>query len=166
MLTPGARSSGPTDSLAPPPSPYPTQIEPSPVDSNGTESTEIEEDAQDDSDVKSPASTTAAEVKSPDVEISSPQSASSVCLIGRRLCSFQNAHNPLRNDLRRSSHSCPTTHAPIPRKRHRSRSSMFPQGSKISATDRQAGHCLRPINQLLFCSRLLRPKPLKAPARR
>ncbi|KAJ9629529.1 hypothetical protein H2203_001903 [Taxawa tesnikishii (nom. ined.)] len=42
------RSSGPSDSLAPPPSPYPQYIDPSPTDSNGTESTEIEEDAQED----------------------------------------------------------------------------------------------------------------------
>ncbi|KAF2091012.1 hypothetical protein K490DRAFT_34916 [Saccharata proteae CBS 121410] len=34
------------DSLYPPPSPYPTIIEPSPVDSNGTATTEIDEDAQ------------------------------------------------------------------------------------------------------------------------
>ena len=33
-------------SLAPPPSPYPTHVDPSPVDSNGTENTEIEDSAQ------------------------------------------------------------------------------------------------------------------------
>lgn len=48
------------------------------MDSNGTESTEIEEDAQDDGDVKSPASDVSAEIKSPDIEITSPQSANSV----------------------------------------------------------------------------------------
>ncbi|USW53748.1 hypothetical protein Slin15195_G070670 [Septoria linicola] len=76
------RSSGPTDSLAPPPSPYPQQIEPSPVDSNGTEGTEIDEDAQeeDDTDVRSPESAgdgDAFEVQSPDIDISSPLSAKS-----------------------------------------------------------------------------------------
>ncbi|KAK5121066.1 hypothetical protein LTR85_005550 [Meristemomyces frigidus] len=74
------RSSGPSDSLAPPPSPYPQQIEPSPVDSNGTESTEIDEDAQDDGDVKSPRSQKSpadGEVQSPDIEITSPQSGAS-----------------------------------------------------------------------------------------
>lgn len=40
-----SRSSGPSDSLAPP-SPYPQHVDPSPTDSNGTESTEIEDDAQ------------------------------------------------------------------------------------------------------------------------
>jgi hypothetical protein len=35
-----------SDSLAPPPSPYPQQVDPSPTDSNGTENTEIEEDVQ------------------------------------------------------------------------------------------------------------------------
>ncbi|KAK5171141.1 uncharacterized protein LTR77_004285 [Saxophila tyrrhenica] len=67
------RSSGPSDSLAPP-SPYPNQIEPSPVDSNGTETTEIEEEEQ---EVRSPNPATNGELQSPDVEIRSPQSASS-----------------------------------------------------------------------------------------
>ncbi|SMR41542.1 unnamed protein product [Zymoseptoria tritici ST99CH_1A5] len=73
------RSSGPTDSLAPPASPYPPGIEPSPVDSNGTESTEIEEEAQDE-DIKSQDSTKrreSFEVQSPDIEITSPESAKS-----------------------------------------------------------------------------------------
>ncbi|CAD0086192.1 unnamed protein product, partial [Aureobasidium mustum] len=39
-------SSTTSDSLAPPASPYP-QVDPSPTDSNGTESTDIEEDVQD-----------------------------------------------------------------------------------------------------------------------
>lgn len=76
------RSSGPTDSLAPPPSPYPQQIEPSPVDSNGTEGTEIEEDAQDDSDLRSQESDDdngeAFDMESPDIEITSPASVKSV----------------------------------------------------------------------------------------
>lgn len=76
------RSSGQqADSLAPPASPYPQQIEPSPVDSNGTESTDIDEDAQEDANVKSPDSTNndeAIEVQSPDIEITSPASVKSV----------------------------------------------------------------------------------------
>ncbi|KAK0363033.1 hypothetical protein LTR02_012716 [Friedmanniomyces endolithicus] len=68
------RSSGPSDSLAPPPSPYPQTTDPSPVDSNGTESTEIEEEAQEDGKVKSPSSATNGEVHSPDIEITSPES--------------------------------------------------------------------------------------------
>lgn len=78
-----ASSSGPSDSLAPPQSPYPQQIEPSPVDSNGTEGTEIDDDEQEDADVKSPGSDThggALELLSPDIEITSPASAKSVCM--------------------------------------------------------------------------------------
>ncbi|EME82854.1 uncharacterized protein MYCFIDRAFT_51447 [Pseudocercospora fijiensis CIRAD86] len=74
------RSSGPSDSLAPPPSPYPQQIEPSPVDSNGTEGTEIEEDAQEDAEVElagSERNRGSLEVQSPDIEIISPASAKS-----------------------------------------------------------------------------------------
>jgi len=48
------------------------------VDSNGSENTEIEEDAQDDEDVRSPAVEVNGEVHSPDVEITSPQSTGSV----------------------------------------------------------------------------------------
>ncbi|KAK4626932.1 hypothetical protein CLAFUW4_04832 [Fulvia fulva] len=76
------RSSGTNDNLAPPASPYPQQIEPSPVDSttsNGTESTEIDEDAQEEG-VKSPGLETNSEafdVQSPDLEITSPESAKS-----------------------------------------------------------------------------------------
>ncbi|KAI7621160.1 hypothetical protein KC346_g3762 [Hortaea werneckii] len=69
------RSSGPSDSLAPPPSPYPQQIEPSPVDSNGTESTEIDEDAQEEGEPKSPHAD--GEVQSPDIEINSPEETTS-----------------------------------------------------------------------------------------
>ncbi|KAI7352814.1 hypothetical protein KC354_g11810 [Hortaea werneckii] len=69
------RSSGPSDSLAPHPSPYPQQIEPSPVDSNGTESTEIEEDAQEEGEVKSAHAD--GEVQSPDIEITSPEETTS-----------------------------------------------------------------------------------------
>ena len=69
------RSSDPNESLAPPPSPYPAQIEPSPVDSNGTETTDIDEDVQEDSRVKTDAN---GELLSPEIEITSPQSAASV----------------------------------------------------------------------------------------
>ena len=75
------RSSGPSDSLAPPASPYPQQIDPSPVDSNGTETTDIEEDAQEDAQTKSPDPVVNGEVHSPDIEITSPESAASVCLL-------------------------------------------------------------------------------------
>ncbi|KAK4944051.1 hypothetical protein LTR66_014545 [Elasticomyces elasticus] len=67
------RSSGPSDWLAPPPSPYPQNVEPSPVDSNGTESTEIEDDAQEGTEQKD-----ADDVKSPDIEITSPSSQEGV----------------------------------------------------------------------------------------
>ncbi|KAM3425660.1 hypothetical protein BST61_g7604 [Cercospora zeina] len=73
------RASAPNDSLAPPPSPYPQQIEPSPVDSNGTEGTEIDEDAQEDedTDIRSPTSAVngdAIELHSPGIDINSPAS--------------------------------------------------------------------------------------------
>jgi hypothetical protein len=35
-----------SDSLVPPPSPYPQHIDPSPTDSSGTENTDIEDDVQ------------------------------------------------------------------------------------------------------------------------
>ncbi len=73
-----SRLSNPTDTLAPPPSPYPQNVDPSPVDSNGTESTEIDEEAQEDAGLKPAAETTYGDVQSPDVEITSPESASSV----------------------------------------------------------------------------------------
>lgn len=76
------RSSGPSDNLAPPPSPYPTQVDPSPVDSNGTESTEIEDEKQD--GVKSPLPEQSEEVQSPDIEITSPQSIGSVRIMWER----------------------------------------------------------------------------------
>ncbi|KAF1914169.1 hypothetical protein BDU57DRAFT_518995 [Ampelomyces quisqualis] len=61
---PSNRSSNTSDHLVPPPSPYPATVDPSPVDSNGTcttDHTEIEDDAQENevgddnmSDIKSP----------------------------------------------------------------------------------------------------------------
>lgn len=73
------RSSAPSDSLAPPASPYPAQVDPSPVDSNGTdgtEGTEIEDEKQD--GVRSPLTDEGEELRSPDIEITSPQSMGSV----------------------------------------------------------------------------------------
>ena len=67
------RSSDRSESLAPPPSPYPQQVEPSPVDSNGTETTLIDEDAQEDQ-LRSPDGPVDGELLSPDIEITSPQS--------------------------------------------------------------------------------------------
>lgn len=78
-LTLLCRSSGPSESLAPPPSPYPAHVDPSPVDSNGTESTEIEDEKQD--GVKSPLPDQGEELQSPDIEITSPQSIGSVRLV-------------------------------------------------------------------------------------
>lgn len=72
------RSSNPTDSLAPPPSPYPQNVDPSPVDSNGTENTEIEEEAQEDAGLQTIKEATDEDLRSPDVEIMSPESATSV----------------------------------------------------------------------------------------
>lgn len=80
MPTRHDRSSG-NDSLAPPPSPYPQQIEPSPVDSNGTEGTEIDEDVQEDAESKSLGTAMSHgnfEVQSPDIKITSPSSVKSV----------------------------------------------------------------------------------------
>lgn len=69
------RSSGTTsDHLQPPPSPYPTHIDPSPVDSNGTNSTEIEDDAQE----NPPSEDEPSDIRSPDMEdITSPSSQGS-----------------------------------------------------------------------------------------
>lgn len=81
LLTRCRRSSGGTDTLHPPPSPYPQHIDPSPVDSNGTENTEIEEEAQEDgeSQAQSEANNAPdADVTPSDIEIISPESASSV----------------------------------------------------------------------------------------
>ena len=57
-----------SDSLAPPPSPYPATVDPSPVESNtstSTDATDIEVDACEDDEE---------EVKSPDIELLSPAS--------------------------------------------------------------------------------------------
>ncbi|TKA75414.1 hypothetical protein B0A49_02638, partial [Cryomyces minteri] len=67
------RSSAPSDSLAPPPSPYPSHIDPSPVDSNGTESTEIEDDTQEDT-LHEQEPEQEQNTKSPDDEVKSPKS--------------------------------------------------------------------------------------------
>ena len=63
-------------SLAPPPSPYPAHVDPSPLDSNGTENTEIEDSAQSGSEHEDESGE---EVMSPDNEpdVASPASAAS-----------------------------------------------------------------------------------------
>ncbi|QIW97480.1 hypothetical protein AMS68_002998 [Peltaster fructicola] len=66
------RSSTRSDSLAPPQSPYP-QVEPSPVDSNGTDGTEIDEAEQEEGAAKLPQD----DITSPDIEIKSPGSTGS-----------------------------------------------------------------------------------------
>ena len=73
-----SRTLAPSDDLAPPPSPYPQHVDPSPVGSNGTETTDIEEEVQEDTDVKPVRET---DELSPDVEIRSPESAASVGII-------------------------------------------------------------------------------------
>lgn len=65
------RFSNNSDNLAPPPSPYPDHVDPSPTDSNGTERTEIEEEAQE----QTPDNHDAV---SPTVDIISPKSPESV----------------------------------------------------------------------------------------
>ena len=68
------RSSGAnaSDTLHPPPSPYPQHVDPSPVDSNGTM---IDEDAQEGEGIEEQEET---EIRSPgDMEISSPNSQTS-----------------------------------------------------------------------------------------
>ncbi|KAF2273371.1 uncharacterized protein EI97DRAFT_436026 [Westerdykella ornata] len=68
------RSSGATsDHLAPPPSPYPATVDPSPVDSNGTNGTEIEEDEQENEVNEDPVSA----LRSPGMDIISPASYAS-----------------------------------------------------------------------------------------
>ena len=46
----GCRNSTPSDSLHPPVSPYPNHVDPSPVESSGSANTEIDEDAQEETD--------------------------------------------------------------------------------------------------------------------
>jgi hypothetical protein len=66
------RSSTMSDSLVPPPSPYPQQVDPSPTDSSGTENTDIEEDVQE--EVENILSNAA-------IQSSRPQSRESVRII-------------------------------------------------------------------------------------
>lgn len=63
------------DSLAPPPSPYPATVDPSPVESNDSHSTDITDIDQD--DLLSPSAGDDPP-KSPDIEIMSPMSNRSV----------------------------------------------------------------------------------------
>ena len=68
------RSSAHSDTLVPPASPYPAHVVPSPTDSNGTDRTDIEDDAQEHTlegdDVEEPGEVS---------EITSPKSPESVC---------------------------------------------------------------------------------------
>ncbi|KAF2180334.1 hypothetical protein K469DRAFT_714709 [Zopfia rhizophila CBS 207.26] len=66
------RLSGTTsDHLVPPPSPYPATVDPSPVDSNGTNATEIEDDAQ----VNQVSEDELSDIRSPDMDyVGSPAS--------------------------------------------------------------------------------------------
>jgi hypothetical protein len=66
------RSSTMSDSLVPPPSPYPQHIDPSPTDSSGTENTDIEEDVQE--EVENTLSNVA-------IQDSRPQSRESVRIV-------------------------------------------------------------------------------------
>ncbi|KAL9089247.1 MAG: hypothetical protein Q9165_005815 [Trypethelium subeluteriae] len=50
----GCRNSNPSDSLHPPVSPYPNHVDPSPVESNGSANTDIDEDAQEGTDAADP----------------------------------------------------------------------------------------------------------------
>ena len=70
-------------SLAPPPSPYPTHVDPSPVDSNGTENTEIEDSAQSGSDH---GDESGEEVMSPDNEPDIVSPASDAVSASTLLC--------------------------------------------------------------------------------
>ncbi|KAF2236033.1 hypothetical protein EV356DRAFT_498853 [Viridothelium virens] len=49
-----SRNSNPSDSLHPPVSPYPNHVDPSPVESNGSANTDIDEDAQEGTDAADP----------------------------------------------------------------------------------------------------------------
>ncbi|KAF2494072.1 hypothetical protein BU16DRAFT_63959 [Lophium mytilinum] len=70
------RSSGTTsDHLHPPPSPYPAHVDPSPVDSNGTVSTEIEDESQE----NPPSEDEMSDFRSPDMDdLTSPSSQGSL----------------------------------------------------------------------------------------
>lgn len=61
------------DSLAPPPSPYPATVDPSPVESNDSHSTDVTDIDADDVQSPNPADG----LKSPDIEIMSPASGMS-----------------------------------------------------------------------------------------
>jgi hypothetical protein len=165
-LTPAERSSGPTDSLAPPASPYPSQVEPSSVDSNGTESTEIEEDAQEDPELKSPLPEAAPRLKSPDIEISSPQSAGSVRssqVLQMRVTLLIEIN---RANLKRLSHNYRLTRDLIRKKTRRSLSSMFLQASRIFARARRVEHSLMRSSHQLHSSLPPLQRQLIAPAKR
>lgn len=61
------------DLLAPPPSPYPATVDPSPVESNDSHSTDVTDIDADDAQSPRPSDG----LKSPDIEIMSPASGTS-----------------------------------------------------------------------------------------
>jgi len=163
---PSERSSGPTDSLAPPASPYPSQIEPSPVDSNGTESTEIEEDAQEDPELKSPMPEAGPRLKSPDIEISSPQSTGSVRpprVLHMRIALLTDMN---RNGLRKSTHNCRLARDLIRKKTRRSLSYMSQRASRTLKKVRRIEQLQKRSSRRLPSSLPPLQKRRRAPARR
>ena len=98
METP--RSSGATsDHLVPPPSPYPSTVDPSPVDSNGTSGTEVGNarspstrsgadptQIEDDAQVNQLSEDEASDIRSPDIDdITSPISQDGQAKVRRQL---------------------------------------------------------------------------------
>ncbi|KAF2006751.1 hypothetical protein P154DRAFT_517777 [Amniculicola lignicola CBS 123094] len=79
------RSSGTTsDHLIPPPSPYPATVDPSPVDSNGTTATDIEDDAQIDQMLEDEQRDEHGSVRSPEADdLLSPMSQDSQAKVRR-----------------------------------------------------------------------------------
>ncbi|KAL1612750.1 hypothetical protein SLS60_000979 [Paraconiothyrium brasiliense] len=124
------RSSNASDHLQPPPSPYPSTVDPSPVDSNGTSGTEIEDDAQ----VNQPSDDEGSDIhiKSPLDDIVSP-------------VSFEGQAKPARLDtslpvrLRADSDDAPQSviHAPTNFKTF-NRSSVSVPSSNETASDNTA----------------------------
>jgi hypothetical protein len=133
------------------------------VDSNGTESTEIEEDAQEDPELKSPAPTSASELTSPDIEISSPRSMTSVSfLVELDPRGYSCAY---RNDLR-SIRSFHLARDLTLKTMHHSRSSMSRVGSKTSEKVIAVEHLPKPINHRLLLGLPRLRRLLRAPITR
>lgn len=124
------------------------------MDSNGTESTEIEEDAQEDPELKSPMPEGALRLKSPDIEISSPQSAGSVRstqVLHLRIALLIDVN---RNGLKRSSRSSQLVRGLIRKKMRRSLLFMFQLVSRISGEARRVERFLKQSSHRLHYSRL------------